>query len=506
MKKIKRKGAFAMLHTFSEYYARLAERELVKYALTVGGDGIEVTAVCDNSSKAFRGCLFVCKGNNFKEEYLADALSKGAACYIAEREYEGAGVPCIIVTDARAALAEAAALYYDSPWEKIPVIGVTGTKGKTTVVYYIKKVLDEYFARLGKKPCGLVSTIDIFDGRTTRPSLNSTPESLELTEIIDTAYRAGLSCVVCEVSSQALKYERVRCLKFKAAVMTNIGIDHISPIEHKDFEDYFSSKLKIFEKAEFAIVNADGEEENFRRMLEAASVCGKTYTYGRNPDASVRLYNVRKTGLCTRFEMSPYSQVFELASPGFFNADNAACACCAAAVIGAEEEDMGNALKKVSVPGRMEVFENKERDIIAIVDYAHNALSFETVFSSVREEYPGYRIISLFGCPGGKAQMRRRPLGEIAGKYSDTVYITSDDPEFEDPRDIAAQIALGVEASGGNWRFIEDRAEASFAAFEDAGEHAVVLLLGCGNETRQKIKGKAVPCLADAECVKIALG
>lgn len=494
-----------MLYPFSEYYDRLSKAELVKYAYLADAPYLgDITAVCDNSSDAVKGCMFVCKGNNFKEEYLFDAINKGASCYVAEKEYAGADVPAVIVTDARSALAEAAALYYDEPWRKIPVIGVTGTKGKSTVVYYIKAILDEYFRRVGKKPCGLVSTIETYDGRTRYTSMNSTPESLKLTEIIDNAYRSGLSAVVCEVSSQALKYGRVRSVEFAASVMTNIGIDHISAIEHSDFEDYFSSKLAIFDRTKTAVINCDMEGEHLERVKESASRCKRIIYYGEGEGADMRAYDMKISGLKTRFMLSLYEQIFEIPSPGFFNVSNAAAAACVARLFGAEEEDIGNALKHVSVPGRMEMYVSADRDIIALVDYAHNELSFETVFDSVSKGYPDYRLISVFGCPGGKAELRRRALGRIAGRYCDTVYITSDDPDFEDPVDIASEIALGVEESGGRWRFIEDRSEATFAALADALPGTVVMLLGCGNETRQKIRGKAVPCLADAECVKLA--
>lgn len=492
------------VYTVNDYIRRLHAADLLVSVEADCPENVKVTKVCCNSKEAGSGTLFVCKGNHFKPEYLKEAFLRGAFCCVSETEYD-VPCPCIKVTDVRAALAEIADMFYNSPWQKLKLIGVTGTKGKTTVVHYIKAILDLHFEKTGQPPCGLVSTVECFDGKTAEESVNSTPESLELEQIFDRCAENGLKCAVCEVSSQALKYHRVRCVKFDTGVFTNIGEDHISPVEHPDFDDYFNSKLKLFSMCGKAVVN--GESERFAQILsEAEKHCGAV-TYGKDPGCGVYVYNVRKENGATLFGMRTpqYDGEFSLRMAGFFNVSNAAAAAAAVLDFNVPYETVREALAGVTVSGRMETYSNADGSVVAIVDYAHNAMSFETLFSHVIKEYPGYRIVSVFGSVGNKAEVRRYAIGDIAGKYSDYIYITSEHPDYEDPYAIAAQIAEGISKHGTEYTVIPDRELAVETAVSEAPPKTVVLILGVGDETTQRINGVLYKRRSDSECALSAL-
>lgn len=263
------------LYTFEEYAKRLSDAGLlIKKQGEFNG---KIEFLCCDSKKAKNNTMFVCKGNHFKAEYLDKAVAAGAVCYVAEKEYTD-NIPFIIVSDVRAALAELSDMYYNSPWKELDITAVTGTKGKTTVIHYVKTLLDTHFAKTGQKPCGLVSTVEMFDGVNAEESVNSTPESIDLQKHFLACVDNGLKSVACEVSSQALKYHRVRCTRFKTGVFVNIGVDHISPVEHPDFEDYFASKLKLFSQCENAVINRG--TDYYDRVLKEASMCKKITTFG----------------------------------------------------------------------------------------------------------------------------------------------------------------------------------------------------------------------------------
>lgn len=491
-----------VLYSFDDYKERLTSAGLVTES--VGEVGGKISFLCCDSKKAVPGSMFVCKGNHFKPEYLADAVSRGAVCYVSEQKYD-ADIPYITVTDVRAALAELSDMFYGSPCKYLDITGVTGTKGKTTTIYFIKALLDAHFAKTGAQPCGLISTVENFDGKITEESVNSTPESIDLQKILYNCKENGLTDVICEVSSQALKYHRVRCVRFGTAVFTNIGEDHISPVEHPDFEDYFSSKLKVFSQSRTAVINR--QCEHFERVCKAASVCEKTVTYGDTPDCDVYFSNVRKENgkTCFTLKTPAFEGEFSLKIAGFFNVSNAAAAVAATLPYGIDEDTIRETLAITTVSGRMETYVSEDNSVVAIVDYAHNAMSFENLFSFVLKEYPGYRIVSVFGSVGNKAEVRRYALGKIAGKYSDFVYITSEHPDFESPYAIAEQIAGGIKEGKADYTVIPDRELAVTTAVKEAEDKTVVLILGVGDETTQRINGVLYERRSDSECALSAL-
>ena len=247
-----------------------------------------------------RGTLFVCKGAHFREDFLRSAVEGGAFCYLSETEYPDVKAPCILVSDIRKSMAILANFHYDDPWSRIPVIGITGTKGKSSTAYFVKSVLDCYMEKTGGKETGVVSSIETYDGIERFESHLTTPEPIDLERHFSNALEEGLSFMTMEVSSQALKYDRVLGVRFAAGAFLNIDYDHISPIEHPDWEDYFASKLELFRQCEKAVVNLDSD--HIDRVLEAAKAAGSLITFSeRDESADYFGFNVRKDGRDTVF-------------------------------------------------------------------------------------------------------------------------------------------------------------------------------------------------------------
>lgn len=464
-------------------------------------EDIEIDKITYNSEEVVPKTFFVCKGKTFKEEYLRSAIEKGAVCYMSEKSYPEIKAPCVkefLVKDIRIAMAKLAETFYRKPWNDIGVIGITGTKGKSTTAHLMKSVLDEFV----KNDTAIISSIKTYNGKEKFKSLLSTPEAFDLFRHIRTAADFKIPYITTEVSSQALKYHRTLGIDFKIGIFLNISEDHISPSEHGNFEDYFSSKLKIFEQTENAVVNLSS---NFsERILNEAEKCKNMVSFSSYGDvgADFTAYNFRKTETCTLFEVkaeNEYSGEYELGISGFFNIENAMAVIAAASIIKIPPNVVKAGLKKASIEGRAEIIKSKDEKTVAVIDYAHNKLSFEKLFSSMRDEYPDYKIKAVFGVPGGKAYNRRKELGEIAGRYCKKVYLTEDDPNFESVEKICAEIAEHISS---DFEIIPDREEAIKKAFEEAEGKTLIVIAGKGEETSQKSRGKLVPYKSDLKIAK----
>ena len=490
-----------MAHTFFDYYKLLFDKGLVSYCDFYDCESTPVRSICYNSSNAKPGCLFVCKGESFKREYLISAIELGASFYISEKKYSiNSDVPYIIVSDVRKALAEISNMFFNYPSRSLQTFAVTGTKGKSTVCLFIKQILDAHYASLNKAQCGMISTIETFDGLTYEESVNSTPESYELQRFLANGVCAKLEGFSVEVSSQGIKQCRIHGIEFDTGVFLNIGQDHISPNEHKDFEDYFSTKLRLFDQCKRAVVNTDCEFSD-RILQNAVDNCDTVVTFGKTPASDVYVYDMSKSGSSTVFRCrtDDYDEEFTLSVPGFFNVENVAAAIAATMHLGISAQTVRKAIENVKVPGRMEMYSTKDNSIAICTDYAHNALSFETLITSLRAEYPGRRLLMVFGAPGGKALNRRRDLGTASGKLADHTYITSDDPNFEDPEQIAREIAVYVENAGGSYDIIVDREEAIRTAFKNAPAGSIIVLAGKGRQGYVVVNGSNVPYKRDDE-------
>ena len=438
------------------YIDALEKENLIEeIALEELSPNVSVPKISHNSKEVVPNTLYICKGIKYKPEYLLEAIQNGSMVYIAEKQnVSQPDFPHIVVNDIRKALAVISALFYDYPAQKLNMIGITGTKGKSTTAYYIKSILDHYMKSQHLPDTAIVSAIDTYDGKSCKESFITSPESIDLQEHIANAVDCKMQNLVMEVSSQALKLDRIHDIWYKVGVFLNISEDHISTIEHPDFEDYFASKLKFFNQIENACINLDSDYVD--RILEHAQKAKKIITFSsKNPNADVYAYDIKKTShTSTTFKVktSQFENEILLTMPGLFNVENALAAIATTITLGVPYQDIYEGLRVAKASGRMESHVSKDGSIIVIVDYAHNKLSFEKLYESTKQEYPNKRIVTVFGCPGNHAQNRRKDLGELSGKYSDMNYLTTEDPRNEDPEEICKEISTYIEKENGKYK------------------------------------------------------
>ena len=488
------------------HYVDLLRQEGVLAGAPTNGACPVIEFATDDSREVVPGTLFVCKGRAFKRAYLVSAIEAGAVAYISETDY-AVGIPCVLVNDIRLTLAVVADAFYGHPSGKVKVCAFTGTKGKTTCSYYLRGILANEARLTGCHRPAFNTGVEFDDGIDAGPSKLTTPESFVLQRRIANAARAGAPWLVMEASSQALKYWRTGKVDFEVGVFTNIGEDHISPIEHPTLEDYFASKLKIFAQSRFAVVNLD--MDHVERVLATASSCERTMTFSlEDPTADVFAKAVRNSerGVVATVRTPRFERDIVIPTPVKFNVSNALAAIAAAEVLGVSEEGIVHGLEDVFVPGRMELYPTASGKVLGVVDFAHNGMSLETLLRDLRGNYPDRELTVVFGATGGKGVDRRQTMGIAAGKYADRVVITEDDPGPEDPRDICAEIASNVEAQGmRNYKIVVDRVEAIRTAVMDTERPAVVIVTGKGDETRMLRKNGPEPCERDGEMLKRAL-
>lgn len=486
-------------YDLKHYATELEQANLLDAAEFLKQEDVVVQGLEFNSKQVKPGTLFICKGANFKIDFLIEAIERGAIGYVAEKEFDlPEDVPYLGVKDIREAMAPLAQIFFNSPHEKLKIIGIGGTKGKTTTAYYVKQILDAYLKAQHKLPAGLISTIATYDGLSEEESKNTTPEALDLQRHLANAVAAGLEYMVMEVSSQALKYHRTDGVVFDVGIFLNIDEDHISPIEHPNFQDYLESKAKMFKQTKHLIMNQETKEADY--LFKQAETAGAYSTYSLLSEAAdyfageIKLVDLEST---FKARTPDFEDSYTLSMPGEFNVGNALAAIAAVNLLGIPKEFGKKALMSARVPGRMGILSTKDKKIIAISDYAHNRLSFEELVTSMQKAYPAYQTVTIFGAPGGKALGRREELGSVGGEYSDFVYITMDDPGFEEVADISGEIAQYVQAHGTAFEIINDREEAIRTAFSGIEEKTLLLAIGKGHETIMRIKGKRVPMISD---------
>lgn len=471
-----------------EVEAWLLENNLVLESSIEGTKEKTFVHLTNNSKEVQESSLFICKGAHFKKQYLQDALDKGAICYITENtDLLGFG-DYIHVKDIRKASAVIANNFYEQSWKKLKLIGVTGTKGKSTTAYLIKGIIDEYLKTSDEK-CGILSSIENYDGALAIESHLTTQEPIELHRAFYNMVHNGCTYCVMEVSSQALKYDRVWGIEFDIGVFLNIGEDHISDIEHSSFEDYYTSKQKIMPLSKVMIVNDELEIYQDRVIR-----------FGYQEDSKYQILKVQLGKMFNRFSIKGQGD-FELGIGGDFNISNAAAAVATAIELKIPLISIQKGLVKARVSGRMEIYKSTDKSKIVIVDYAHNKLSYEALFASVLKEYAGYNIVTVFGCPGNKAQKRRQELPEIAEKFSDYIFITEEDFGEEDINQINREILSFVKEKD-KFEIENDREKAIKKAIDKFGENVVVLVLGKGRETRQKRGLEYIEVESDVSIVK----
>ncbi len=462
----------------------------------------EITGITYDSRAVKPGYLFVAiVGTELDgRRFIPDAVSRGAAAVVTEAGDEvppgvTEGTGFASVPDARRALSQASNLYYGEPSRSLVVVGVTGTKGKTTTCHLVKNVLDA----TGEKT-GLIGTVHNIVGDEERPVSRTTPESTDLDSLMREMVDVGQTAVTMEVSSHALVLERVEDILFDAAVLTNIGRDHLD--FHRTMEDYAGAKRRLFEMLEkskgkragrspVAVINSDEPYASFF----AAKAPVTPVTYGLSEGAEVRGEDLSmdRNGTSFRVSFGGHAERVRLALPGEFNIYNALAAASVAYGLGKDPAAIAGGLSAAKrVRGRVEVVPGPG-DYSVWVDYAHTPESLKDILLLARK-MTGGKVIALFGCGGDRDRGKRPVMGKIAGDIADFTVLTDDNPRTEDEDRILDQIEAGIADSRGKSAFsrVKDRREAIFEAIGRAGKGDVVVLAGKGHETYQQFKDRTV--------------
>ena len=457
------------------------------YELVEGTIDQEIRTVAYDSRKALPGSLFVCI-HGFSTDghlYAQAAVDNGAICLVTNKPIQVIGdVTIIRVVNSRYALAAISAAWFHHPSDNMDIIGVTGTKGKTTTAYMIREILEK-----SGHHTGLIGTVANCIGSERIPARRTTPESYDLQELFEKMRDQSVQSVAMEVSSQGLKLHRVDFIKFKVGIFTNFSHDHIGGAEHPDMEDYFASKMLLFSRCETGIVNADIEEVG---AVLSAATC-KILTYGVKKPADIRAESiVTHQDSVTFHVVTPWFDTdVTVSAPGLFNVYNALAAITACGCLGVDEKAVIEGLASIQVPGRAEVVHTPTKPYTVMIDYAHTPDSLENILRSVREFTAG-RLICLFGCGGDRDRTKRPEMGKISGRYADYSILTSDNPRTEDPAKILQEIEDGISEQNAEYTVIIDRTEAIRHALRIGLAGDVIVLAGKGHETYQMFKDKTI--------------
>lgn len=471
------------------------ERKLVDVLATLRFQGCVqqeacITDIAYDSRKAGKNVLFVClKGAKADgHDYATAAYQAGSRIFAAERMLDlPEDALVLIFDDTRAALAVMSDNFFSHPSQEIQVIGVTGTKGKTTVTHMIKYALD----RSGYKS-GLIGTIGAFVGDKKYATANTTPESYDLNKLLRFMIQEKCKAVCVEVSSLGLKTHRVDKIDYAIGVFTNLSNDHIGGGEHESFEEYVFWKEQLFKHCALSIVNIDDPYSS--NMVRASS--GKIIRFGIDKGADYSAKNIafiREQGfLGVKFECVFNNERLDVKAnmTGKFTVYNALAAIAVLDTLAVPSWAIKEALENISVSGRAEMVRVSGKFDV-LIDYAHNGVSFQNILETLRE-YEPKRLICLYGCVGDRAQIRRKEMGTVSGRLADISIITSDDPGYEDPAKICEEIAHYVEDAGGKAVKIVDREAAVHYALSILEEGDILVLLGKGHEMYQKIKGEKI--------------
>lgn len=460
------------------------------YELLQGSLDVRITEIVNDSRKAGPGCLFICIRGAVSDghRYASDVAAAGAAVLVVEEAVSvPANVTVIRVADSRIAMARMAAEYYGRPADQLRMIGVTGTKGKTTTTYMIRNILEHAGFKVA-----LIGTIETIIGDRHIPSANTTPESLTLQSYLADCVKADCDAVVMEVSSQALMLHRVEGIEFEIGVFTNIEADHIGPAEHASFEDYMECKSRLFKMCRTGIMN--GDDIHLGRILEGHTCAVETF--GMKDSENIYAENIRlvkRPGMLgTSFDVrGDLNFSCETDIPGRFSVYNSLCAISVCRHFGVSADDLTAALKAVRVKGRVEIVPVADTYVL-MIDYAHNAMALSSILTTLREYHPK-RLVCMFGCGGNRSRQRRYEMGEVSGNMADFTVITSDNPRYEDPEVIMDDIETGMKKTKGKYIRITDRREAIKYCMDHAEDGDVVVLAGKGHEDYQEINGKKYP-------------
>lgn len=458
----------------------------IEYELIKGSLDTNITDLCYDSRKVTKDCAFIClEGTQVDgHDFIDTAIKKGASTIFIEKDIEvSQPVTVIKLSNTRKDLSLLSINYFDNPASKLTMIGITGTKGKTTTSWMIKNILEEE----GKK-VGVIGTMGVFIGNNHYETINTTPESYEIQKYLSEMVNQNIEYAIMEVSSQALKVGRVEGMTFDYGIFTNLTKDHIGEGEHENMEDYIYSKSLLFQKSKHGILNID--DKHYQDMTKN-NTCD-IHTFGKNKEADLIINNIKLLRKEHFIGLELHTKgliedTFLVNTPGEFSAYNAISAILTTKLIGCKLESIKKALSKVAVKGRVEIIPVSSKYSV-IIDYAHNGISMTNILNTMREYHPK-RIVSLFGCGGNRSKTRRYDMGEISGRLSDFTIITEDNSRYEDINDIMNDIEIGLKKVNGKYIKIEDRKEAIKYAIENAKEGDIILLLGKGHETYREKNG-----------------
>ena len=452
-----------------------------------------VESIAYDSRRVQKNGLFVAlRGEkNDGHEFIGQAIEKGAAVIVAEREEKHPRATCVVVENTRRALADLAATFYGLPAQRLKLAAVTGTNGKTTTTFLIKHICEKAGLR-----CGLIGTVRYEIGERILPATRTTPESLDVQELLAQIANAGCRAAAMEVSSHALAQERTRALEWDVAVFTNLTQDHLD--FHGTMENYFESKLKLFtqlaqqqkKRKPVAVVNIDDRygEQLLGKIDKSTSVV--TFGMGARADFRASNYWMDFSGTSYQLDARGKSYLVRLPLIGRFNVANSMAALAAANTLGVNLREAVLSLgKSPQVPGRLEMVPAK-RQFRVFVDYAHTPDALLNVLKTLRELGPR-RLIVVFGCGGDRDRQKRPLMGEVVDRHADYAIVTSDNPRKEDPNAIIAEVEKGFRSD--HYEKIVDRTKAIARAIELAQSRDIVLIAGKGHETYQEFADHTVP-------------
>lgn len=459
-----------------------------------GNLDIEIKKITNDSKNVSEGDMFIAIKGFEKDghNYIQDAIASGAKVILVQEDMLKQIIPLIpnevtLITapDSREATAICACNYYDNPSRKLQLIGITGTKGKTTTTFMIKSILEKQGIKTG-----LIGTIYAYSGsKKLEDSVRTTPDSIKLQELLAKMVEDGCQACVMEVSSQSLKLHRVDGCDFNIGIFTNFYEDHISEKEHPNMEDYFNSKLKLFKMCKYGFINVD--DINTIKIPKLVPQCIiKTYGIDNECDMLAKDITITNSYVDFRVKINGKNERIKTDIPGRFSVYNSLASICVAEKLGCSTENIKEALETVKVPGRSELVDNK-LGLTIMIDYAHTPESLESILQAVKS-YTRGRVISVFGCGGDRDKAKRPNMGAISGKIANYTIITSDNPRTEDPETIISQIEEGIKKTKGNYECITNRTEAIKKAIKMANKNDIIVLAGKGHESYQEINNQKI--------------
>ena len=459
-----------------------------------GNLDIEIKKITNDSRNVSEGDMFIAIKGFEKDghNYIQDAIASGAKVILVQEDMLKQIIPLIpnevtLITapDSREATAICACNYYDNPSRKLQLIGITGTKGKTTTTFMIKSILEKQGIKTG-----LIGTIYAYSGsKKLEDSVRTTPDSIKLQELLAKMVEDGCQACVMEVSSQSLKLHRVDGCDFNIGIFTNFYEDHISEKEHPNMEDYFNSKLKLFKMCKYGFINID--DINTIKIPKLVPQCIiKTYGIDNECDMLAKDITITNSYVDFRVKINGKNERIKTDIPGRFSVYNSLASICVAEKLGCSTENIKEALETVKVPGRSELVDNK-LGLTIMIDYAHTPESLESILQAVKS-YTRGRVISVFGCGGDRDKAKRPNMGAISGKIANYTIITSDNPRTEDPETIISQIEEGIKKTKGNYECITNRTDAIKKAIKMANKNDIIVLAGKGHEIYQEINNQKI--------------